>query len=521
MRWCSGPTIDIEAPMPGWASISPVAAINGVDDVTASAASADFDLFINTTYRSSAQNRAPAGLYYVHFPEPPSTSRQRAVQAVSRRAADALAGVSNARVRRVHAGFERRSARTEWARTYSTFLSNSTFTAEWVTRLWSVPSEVLYPPVRPEVLPGAKTSVIASVGRFFDPKFGHCKKQLDLLHGFIDLERGGADGWRLELVGGADAASRDYALAVRREAVGHAVSVHFNAPRSLVRDTLATAGIFWHGGGFGEDPDLHPERFEHFGIAVVEAMAAGAVPVVFGAAGPAEIVRLGVDGYHWHTLDELVPPRADRDPEGWRCRRHPARRRFSPRVRQRLRLAAATPSLTGTRAGQWRRRRRVRSRSRGRRRGCGAAGRCRRDRAVGDRHDQVGHEPPRIEVDDRLPLVGGPHRRQPQLWVDGRDVEHDCGGSRNTDTPATQRLARTERPPAVPNPMWLSTTAPGDRWSPTAGRSSRRRRPPGRCRSQAVGGSCRRPHLHHCRFERVCPALTLRLEAFGRAWPSG
>ncbi|NMD23079.1 MAG: hypothetical protein GYA65_02740, partial [Actinobacteria bacterium] len=47
-----------------------------VDDVTASAASADFDLFINTTYRSSAQNRAPAGLYYVHFPEPPSTSRQ-------------------------------------------------------------------------------------------------------------------------------------------------------------------------------------------------------------------------------------------------------------------------------------------------------------------------------------------------------------------------------------------------------------------------------------------------------------
>ena len=35
-------------------------------------------------------------------------------------------------------------------------------------------------------------------------------------------------------------------------------------------------------------------------------MAAGAVPVVFGAAGPAEIVRHGVDGYHWHTPAELV-----------------------------------------------------------------------------------------------------------------------------------------------------------------------------------------------------------------------
>jgi glycosyltransferase involved in cell wall biosynthesis len=35
-------------------------------------------------------------------------------------------------------------------------------------------------------------------------------------------------------------------------------------------------------------------------------MAAGAVPVVFGAGGPAEIVRHGVDGFHWHTLEQLA-----------------------------------------------------------------------------------------------------------------------------------------------------------------------------------------------------------------------
>ena len=43
----------------------------------------------------------------------------------------------------------------------------------------------------------------------------------------------------------------------------------------------------------GEDAERHPERFEHFGISVVEAMAAGAVPLVFGAAGPGEIVQDG------------------------------------------------------------------------------------------------------------------------------------------------------------------------------------------------------------------------------------
>ena len=277
-----------------------------VDDVAASVASGDYDVFINTTYLSSAVNRAAVGLYYVHFPGQPATSRQLVTQAIAGRAAALLQPVRKGRLARVHAGFERRARDLDWVQTYTTFLSNSTFTAGWVTRLWGVASDTLFPPVRPEVLPGTKTSTIASVGRFFDPKFGHCKKQLDLLHAFLELERDGADGWRLEFVGGADGQSRDYALSVRREAVGHNVGVHFNAPRSVVRDTLAAASIFWHGGGFGEDPLTHPERFEHFGIAVVEAMAAGAVPVVYGQAGPAEIVRHGIDGFHWHTPEELV-----------------------------------------------------------------------------------------------------------------------------------------------------------------------------------------------------------------------
>lgn len=281
-----------------------------VDDETASAASADFDIFVNTTYRSATENQAPIGFYYVHFPGPPTTGRHRATQAATRAMAKLVERAKVDKLNAVHAGLERRTERTDWVHSYTTFLSNSRFTADWVKRMWNVPSTVLYPPVRPEVQPGTKSPTIAAIGRFFDPKFGHCKKQLDLLHAFVDLERDlerhGTPDWRLELVGGADATSRDYALAVRREAVGHAVGVHFNAPRSLVHDTLAAASIFWHGGGFGENPNTHPDRFEHFGIAVVEAMAAGAVPVVFGAAGPAEIVRHGVDGYHWKTPAELV-----------------------------------------------------------------------------------------------------------------------------------------------------------------------------------------------------------------------
>ena len=280
-----------------------------VDDLEAGVASADFDVFINGTYRSHTVNKAPVGLYYVHFPEPPVTSRRKAVDLVARTGLGAmkLAPRVPDRLEGVHRGLQRRVIDQSWAKSYTKFLSNSKYTASWVKKLWDADSEIVYPPVRTTVKPGKKIELVTSIGRFFDPSLGHSKKQLELLGAFTRMfsSREGVGSWNLSFVGGADSASRDYALAIRRGAIGLPVTVQLNASRELVETTLATASIYWHGGGFGEDAELHPERFEHFGIAVVEAMAAGAVPVVFAAAGPAEIVRHAIDGFHWKTLDEL------------------------------------------------------------------------------------------------------------------------------------------------------------------------------------------------------------------------
>ena len=143
--------------------------------------------------------------------------------------------------------------------------------------------------MRPEVGPGDKRPTILNVGRFFDPRYGHSKKQLELdrrVHARRRC-RAGTSTWSAA----ATAVNREYALAAKRAAIGHPVDVHVNAPGDVVRRLFAEASIYWHGGGFGEDPHRHPERFEHFGITVVEAMAAGAVPIVFAAAGPPEIVE--------------------------------------------------------------------------------------------------------------------------------------------------------------------------------------------------------------------------------------
>jgi glycosyltransferase involved in cell wall biosynthesis len=284
------------------------------DDSEASDASADFDVFVNGTYLSKAVNRAPIGYYYVHFPGevPTQADRLRSRLGVAGVKALSLAPRLPHRLTEVQAAFDRRVARVEFVPTYTRYLSNSLFTASWVERLWSRPSDVLYPPVRPSVQPGDKAPLILVLGRFFDPSFGHSKKQQELLETFRTLHRSGRlPGWRMAIVGGCDAANRDYALAVKRAARGLPVEVHVNAPGSVVERLLGEASLYWHGAGLGEDAERHPERFEHFGISVVEAMAAGAVPLVFGAAGPAEIVQDGTNGRHWTTLGELADQTVD------------------------------------------------------------------------------------------------------------------------------------------------------------------------------------------------------------------
>lgn len=48
---------------------------------------------------------------------------------------------------------------------------------------------------------------------------------------------------------------------------------------------------------------FHPMIEEHFGMAVVEAMAAGLIPIIPDIGGPTEFVP---QKYHFHTLDEAA-----------------------------------------------------------------------------------------------------------------------------------------------------------------------------------------------------------------------
>jgi glycosyltransferase involved in cell wall biosynthesis len=192
------------------------------------------------------------------------------------------------RLVRRYPSLARRPDSLSWLASYDRTLANSGYTREWIQRWWGAdggldrpPVSVLPPPVTMQPR-GDKDRIILNVGRFFDAE------------------------QELHLVGGCGGEDRAYLERVRHAAAGLPVHLHVNASGAEVRDLYRRASIYWHASGLGEDPKRHPDRFEHFGITTVEAMSAGAVPIVIGQAGQREVVEHGRSGYHFHSPDQLV-----------------------------------------------------------------------------------------------------------------------------------------------------------------------------------------------------------------------
>jgi glycosyltransferase involved in cell wall biosynthesis len=179
-------------------------------------------------------------------------------------------------------------------------VANSAYTARWIERRWGRRARVLNPPVFPIPI-GKKRPWIAAVGRFTGG--GRSKQQVEMVEVFRRLIETGLSGWELHLVGTAQ--DREYVRRATEAARGLPVVFHLDASRQELEEVCGAAAIFWHFTGCGEDPEEAPERMEHFGIATVEAMSAGAVPVVVARGGQPEIVEKGA-GLLWETLDECA-----------------------------------------------------------------------------------------------------------------------------------------------------------------------------------------------------------------------
>ena len=112
----------------------------------------------------------------------------------------------------------------------------------------------------------------------------HHKRQDVLVEAFRGLIDKYGEGWELRLAGNiGDQSFVEYLKLISDQ---YPVRILPNLDHDQLRQEYRRAAIYWHATGFGYREDDHPSKQEHFGMSIIEAMSAGAVPMAFDGGGP-------------------------------------------------------------------------------------------------------------------------------------------------------------------------------------------------------------------------------------------
>lgn len=188
------------------------------------------------------------------------------------------------------------------------FVYNSDFTRNVLEKhLQKDKGFVLYPPIDTDSFrPGKKENLILSVARFDSPS--HSKRQDVLIEAFRILSKGNKD-YKLILAGGL-MGEEIIIQKLKTAAVGLNIEFIINPDFSELKKLYAQAKFFWHAAGYEINEQTDPEKVEHFGMATVEAMASGAVPIVIAKGGQKEIITIGT-GYLCQDAPEIAAKTTD------------------------------------------------------------------------------------------------------------------------------------------------------------------------------------------------------------------
>lgn len=190
---------------------------------------------------------------------------------------------------------------------------NSQFTKSFIDKTFNVTSQVLYPPVALYPKTAKKENIILNVGRLRVKNvtvrgvlIGDYKKQDTMIEVFKEMIQEGLRDWKFVLAVSVKKEDKEAFESLQESAEGFPIEFVVNQNNKKLWDLYNRAKIYWHASGFGEDLNKHPEYAEHFGISTVEAMSAGAIPVVINAGGQTEIVEDNKSGFLWDKIEDLI-----------------------------------------------------------------------------------------------------------------------------------------------------------------------------------------------------------------------
>lgn len=182
---------------------------------------------------------------------------------------------------------------------------NSEFTKKFIDKEFGINSDVIYPPVDVTSFKiEKKENIILTVGRF--SKLLQAKRQDLLIEAFKGMVDNGFKGWKFQLAGSTDVGGSQFLNELKELAKNYPIEFYENCSYDVLKNLYSKAKIFWYAGGYGIDEEKEPEKTEHFGMVVVEAMASGCTPIVIGKGGIKEIIQNGENGYLWKETSDLL-----------------------------------------------------------------------------------------------------------------------------------------------------------------------------------------------------------------------
>ncbi len=228
-----------------------------------------------------------------------------------------------------------------------THIVNSEYSAAHTRRDYETDDVIIIPPRVDvdEFETGPKEGLILHCSRFAIPSSQADKAHIMMIQAFKQLVDRGLKGWKLILAGAVlDQGEEAYKNHLANHAWGYPVDFATNLSAKDLRKLFARASVYWHATGFSVK---EPAAQEHFGITIIEGMAAGAVPVCYNSGGPPEIITSGENGYLFNTLEEMVDDtyRLMTEPDHWRKLSKAARERarfFSPQMVEERMLRAVS-----------------------------------------------------------------------------------------------------------------------------------------------------------------------------------
>lgn len=181
------------------------------------------------------------------------------------------------------------------------FVSNSKFTKQTVDKEYNVNSTVIYPPIDTSLFtPGQKQNIILYIGRFSN--LTQLKGQNTLIESFKHIYNK-IPAWKLVLAGGTTVGTNQSTIdKLRKSSANLPIEIITDPSFKKIQDLYSVAKIFWSASGYSADK---PIQTEHFGITIVEAMSAGAVPIITNLGGHREIVDHSQNGYLWDSPPQL------------------------------------------------------------------------------------------------------------------------------------------------------------------------------------------------------------------------